>query len=45
MSNQPPSIVHIVHCIDTEDPLHESITATFERLQAIIGMVYSLPRT
>ena len=38
MSNQSPSIIHVVHCIDTEGPLHESITATFDRLQALIGV-------
>src|ERR1700750_3303340 len=27
--------VHIVHCIDTEGPLHESIDAPFERLRDI----------
>ena len=25
-------IVYIVHCIDTEGPLDESLSATFERL-------------
>ena len=25
--------VYVVHCIDTEGPLHESVEATFERLQ------------
>ncbi len=33
-----PSIVHIVHCIDTEGPLHESVEATFERLKAVFGL-------
>ena len=33
-----PSTVHIVHCIDTEGPLYESIEATFERLKAIFGL-------
>jgi hypothetical protein len=32
------SIVYIVHCIDTEGPLHESVEATFERLKAIFGL-------
>lgn len=27
--------VYIVHCIDTEGPLHESVDATFERLREI----------
>src|ERR1700743_2116941 len=30
--------VHIVHCIDTEGPLHESIDATFERLRDIFHL-------
>ena len=32
------STVYVVHCIDTEGPLHESIDATFERLGAIFGL-------
>jgi hypothetical protein len=32
------SAVHVVHCIDTEGPLHESVEATFERLRAIFGL-------
>jgi len=30
--------VYIVHCIDTEGPLHESIDATFERLHEIFQL-------
>ena len=30
--------VHIVHCIDTEGPLHESLEATFDRLRSIFGI-------
>ncbi len=30
--------VHIVHCIDTEGPLYESIEATFERLRTIFPL-------
>lgn len=30
--------VYVVHCIDTEGPLHESVTATFERLKAIFNL-------
>jgi hypothetical protein len=30
--------VHVVHCIDTEGPLHESLEATFERLKEIFGL-------
>ncbi|MEZ5543312.1 MAG: hypothetical protein R3F42_14920 [Pseudomonadota bacterium] len=33
-----PSTVYVVHCIDTEGPLHESVTATFERLKAIFNL-------
>lgn len=30
--------VFVVHCIDTEGPLYESVAATFERLRAIFGL-------
>ena len=30
--------VYIVHCTDTEGPLHESLEATFERLDYIFGL-------
>jgi hypothetical protein len=30
--------VYIVHCIDTEGPLHESVEVTFERLRAIFHL-------
>lgn len=30
--------VHIVHCIDTEGPLYESVEATFERLRNIFNL-------
>ena len=30
--------VYIVHCIDTEGPLYETIDATFERLKEIFGI-------
>lgn len=33
-----PNKVYVVHCIDTEGPLHESVTATFERLKAIFNL-------
>ncbi len=29
--------LYVVHCIDTEGPLYESLEATFDRLEAIIG--------
>jgi len=34
----PEKILHVVHCIDTEGPLNETLTATFERLQSIFGI-------
>src|ERR1700753_4001488 len=34
----PRKPVHIVHCIDTEGPLHESLDATFERLRSIFRL-------
>ena len=30
--------VYVVHCIDTEGPLHEPLVATFERLRSITGI-------
>ena len=30
--------VHVVHCVDTEGPLHESVEATFERLRDIFEL-------
>jgi hypothetical protein len=33
-----PNTVYVVHCIDTEGPLYESIEATFERLREIFGI-------
>ncbi len=30
--------VHVVHCIDTEGPLHESVSATFARLRVMFGL-------
>lgn len=34
----PPNTVHVVHCIDTEGPLYESIDATFERIRDIFEL-------
>ena len=31
------SIVQVVHCIDTEGPLYESLEATFDRINQIWG--------
>jgi hypothetical protein len=36
MSNQP--IIYFVHCIDTEGPLDEDLTATFGRLKSIFDI-------
>lgn len=32
------AIVDVVHCIDTEGPLHEPLSATFERLNYVFGV-------
>jgi hypothetical protein len=34
------NIVYIVHCIDTEGPLYESIEATFERVKDVFGFSF-----
>ena len=33
VNNVSESKIYIVHCIDAEGPLHETIQATFERLE------------
>lgn len=33
-----PNTVYVVHCIDTEGPLYESLAASFDRLRAIFGI-------
>ncbi len=33
-----PATVHVVHCIDTEGPLRESLRATFDRLKDIFEL-------
>ena len=30
--------VYVVHCIDTEGPLNESLKNTFERIKSIYGI-------
>jgi hypothetical protein len=40
-----PRPVYIVHCIDTEGPLHESLTATFERLRDIFHLEFDPSET
>lgn len=32
--------VHVVHCVDTEGPLYESVEATFERLHSIFHLQF-----
>lgn len=32
-----PGIVYVVHCIDTEGPLYESLTETFKRIERFTG--------
>lgn len=34
----PAPVLHIVHCVDTEGPLHEPLAATFERIRSIFGL-------
>ena len=41
MTNSKEKVVYVVHSIDTEGPLYESLTATFERLEKHFGV--SLP--
>jgi hypothetical protein len=38
MSDKKISKLHIVHCIDTEGPMRESLSATFQRLDAVFGI-------
>jgi hypothetical protein len=38
MEGPVPCTVHVVHCIDTEGPLYESVQATFERLRSVFGL-------
>lgn len=33
-----PAVLHIVHCVDAEGPLYESVAAKFERLKDIFGV-------
>ena len=39
-----PACVHFVHAVDTEGPLHESLAASFERLEELF-QIGDLPRT
>jgi len=38
MLKKKNSKLYIVHCVDTEGPLHEPLSATFERLKDIFGI-------
>jgi hypothetical protein len=38
MMEKEEKIVYVVHSIDTEGPLYESLSATFERVQKIFGL-------
>ena len=38
MKNDNKSLLHIVHCVDTEGPLHETLEATFKRLKALFDI-------
>jgi len=33
-----PGVVHVVHCIDTEGPLFESMAETFHRINSLFGL-------
>jgi hypothetical protein len=35
-----PKTVYVVHCLDTEGPLHESIEATFERIREVFHLEF-----
>ena len=38
-------VVHIVHHIDTEGPLHEPLSGTFSRIEQLFGITIDAPRT
>lgn len=37
-------ILYVVHCVDTEGPLNETVVATFERLESIFGITLAPTR-
>src|SRR5688500_19609543 len=41
--DREPPLLRVVHCVDTEGTLYESLEETFERLRAIYGV--ALPPT
>lgn len=43
MKHSKEKILHVVHCIDTEGPLTETVSATFQRLNSVFGV--DLPAT
>lgn len=38
LRNRGESTLHIVHCVDTEGPLTETLAATFERVSSVFGL-------
>src|SRR3989344_3174075 len=38
-------VVHIVHHIDTEGPLHEPLSGTFSRIEQLFGITIDAPST
>lgn len=44
MSNSGTSTLHVVHCIDTEGPLTETLEATFQRVSSTFGLRLSATR-
>lgn len=43
MKNSKRSCLYLVHCIDTEGPLTETLAATFQRISSVFGL--ALPAT
>lgn len=44
MISNKEAVVYVVHCIDTEGPLFESLEATFQRLQELFGLQLTCSR-
>ncbi len=40
----PRQTLYVVHCVDTEGPLNETVVATFERLESIFGITLAPTR-
>jgi hypothetical protein len=46
MSTNEDKVVYVVHSIDTEGPLYESLEATFDRLKKyLVSILNPLPKT